>query len=859
MIFLLYSQACFANATKPIMRRQLIKLILNIFIFSTASIGILLAQTGSYSGSVREYGENTPLEFVNVMVFDTNGQKLAGGAVSDAKGLFRVDNLPLDRPLQTVFSAMGFAEQKSKVFRLNKSKPGINAGTVYMKTAAQILDAVTITGQKRTIEYSLDKKVVNVEQSLVSDGGSAVDVLQNVPSISVDEEGNVSMKGSESVTILIDGRPATLSGLGLEQISSNNIANIEIISNPSAKYNPEGTSGIINIITKERKKSGVNGNVYASTSTANRHGLGANLNFGFKKVSLFTNVDLNYRNRGGSGSSTRTSRDVSNNLFPTDNMQVEKGKSSSTRQGFGGKVQLGADFRFTPKSSLMISGTFDGWEFDRSNRSPLTSTYGYLDPTRPDAYQPQEGDDPMLLERHLLRSLSSYSSDKEHMFGGQGVISFLQKFNKPQQELSFDATFNYHAPNSTSYTDRLLVNAPADSSFTRQNIRNNRQGINVDAQLNYMHPFNEKLALEVGYQGKVQWQKTFSQYDTRLNEFQDTAINFQYIEHNHGLYANLKGTFGKFTFQVGGRFEADLMSADKSTEKGDTSFDYMHFRFYPAVHLSYKLGQKQELQLSYSRRVNRPRPHNLDPYIDYANYPSSISYGNPQLKPQDIHSIELNYSLFLKSSSLYATVYYRYQKDLIRRFQFEETNPSTDEILLNATFRNFAHGHTYGVDLSWEQQLFKWWRMSLSGSLYQNTTSDKALDESTSEGISYRAQLSTTVNLPLDFTLQFSCRYRGPSYWGQTRFDQNVSGELAVRKSFLQKRLNLNLRVQDLFHTQQWNRTVTGEGFVSYSKRRPKNSTALYVSLTYKINQGEQKQGRRKLNSNEGGDFGDMD
>lgn len=832
----------------------------HIILLLTAACSALHAQNGSYTGIVLEYGENKALEFVNVMVYDTNGRKLVSGAVTDNKGAFRIDHLPLNRPLQTVFSAMGFSDQASKVFRLTSAKPNLNAGTVHMKTAAQLLEAVTITGQKRTIEYSLDKKVVNVEQSLVSDGGSAVDVLQNVPSISVDEEGNVSMKGSESVTVLIDGRPATLSGLGLEQISANNIANIEIISNPSAKYNPEGTSGIINIITKERKKTGVNGSVYASTSTANRHGLGANLNFGFKKVSLFTNVDFNYRNRGSSGRSTRTSYRGDNPLFPYDNTQLEQGTSTSKRQGFGGKVQVGADFRLAPKSSLMISGSFDGWEHDRSNRNPLTSTYSYLDPTRPDAYAPQEGDDPLLLERHLIRSLSSYSSNKEHTFGTQGVISYLQKFNDPQQEFSFDATFNYHAPRSSSYTDRLLINAPDDSTFTRQNIRNNRQGIDFDAQLNYLHPFNEKLALEVGYQGKVQWQKTASRYDMRINEFQDTAIRFQYTEHNHGLYANLKGKFGKFSFQVGGRFEADLMNAHKTTENGDTSFDYRHFRFYPAVHLSYKIGEKQELQLSYSRRVNRPRPHNLDPYIDYANYPSSISYGNPQLKPQDIHSTELNYSLFLKSSSFYATVYYRYQKDLIRRYQFEDFNPATGEMLLNATFRNFAHGHTYGVDLSWEQQLCKWWRMSLSGSLYQNTTSDKALDESTTaEGLSYSAQFNTTVNLPLDFILQFSCRYRGPSYWGQTRFDQNVSGELALRKSFLKKRLNLNLRVQDLFHTQQWNRTVSGEGFISYNKRRPKNSTALYISLTYKINQGETKQRRKPRNSNEANDLGDIE
>ncbi|MCM1041990.1 MAG: TonB-dependent receptor [Bacteroides sp.] len=825
-----------------------------IFLWGTACTAVL-AQSGIYSGSVFEYGANTPLEFVNVMVFDTNGHKLAGGAVTDEKGAFNIARLPLNRPLQATFSAMGFGDLKGPVFRLSGNKPALNAGSVYMKTAAQMLEAVTITGQKRTIEYSLDRKVVNVEQSLVSDGGSAVDVLQNVPSISVDEEGNVSMKGSESVTILIDGRPATLSGLGLEQISANNIANIEIISNPSAKYNPEGTSGIINIITKERKSTGVNGSVYASASTANRYGLGTNLSFGFKKVTLFTNLDVNYRNRGSSGSSTRTSFRGDNPLYPLDNTQIETGKSDNRRGGYGGKFQLGADFRITPKDNFLISGTFETWEFERRSKNPATETFSRFDPKRSEDASGTAYPD-SLLSPHWIRSLGTSSIDRSLMLNGQGAISYVHKFGKPQQELSLDATVNYHNSHGKATNNRSMLTLH-DSSFTRQNTVNDRQGVNFDAQLNYLHPFNEKLSLEVGYQAKVQWQKTVSHYDTRLNEYQDTSMFFDYIEHNHGIYANLMGKFGKFTFQVGGRMEADLMTAKKKTETADTSFDYSHFRFYPAVHLSYKIGEKQELQLSYSRRVNRPRPHNLDPYVDYADYPSSISYGNPDLKPQDIHSIELNYSLFLKSSSFYVTVYYRYLKDLIRRYQFEAEYASTGEILLNRTFHNYAHGNTYGFDISYEQQLLKWWRMSLSGSLYQNTTSDKALDESSAaEGISYNLRFNTTMNLPLDFVVQLSCRYSGPSYWGQTKFDQSVSGELAVRKNFLKKKLNVGLRVSDLFHTQQWNRTVTGEGFVSYNKRRPKNSTALYVTLSYKINKGEDKQRRKRLNSNEDNGFG---
>lgn len=829
-----------------------------IFLFPVLLLCVCMAQaqTGTYSGTVLEYGKNAPLEFVNVAVFDTAGRKLIGGTTTSSNGAFKLENLPINRPLQATFSAMGFASQTGKVFRINPNKPQINVGSVYMKTEAQLLEAVTISGQKRTIEYNLDKKVVNVEQSLVSEGGTAVDVLQNVPGISVNEEGAVSMKGSDNITILIDGRPASFTDMGLDQISAANIANIEIISNPSAKYNPEGTSGILNIITKGSKKIGMDGNITLSGSTANRHSVGANLSYGLKKATLFTNVDINYRKHEGENSSDRTS--VLKNPYENgDNVQKEYEENQNEREGFGGKIQVGSDIRFDAKNTLLLSLTSETWHFKRTGFTPFGTTYSYYDP---EAEMYRHNTLPDGLITNPIRSLTSKTVDHDVNWSVQGALSYLHKFDKPKQELSLDATVSYRWPFCDAYTDQWeFING--DTIHEEQTSTNPQQSANVDVQLNYNHPFNDKLALEVGYQGRMQQQSSESYYPERLSIYQDTFMSFGYIEHNHGVYTNLKGTFGKFTFQVGGRMEAALMDAKTLTERGDTSFSYFLPRFYPAVHLSYKLGKKQELQLSYSRRVNRPRPRQLDPYIDYSDYPSSISYGNPSLKPQDIHSLEFNYSLFLKSASFYVTVYDRYMTDLHYRHQFQTTEPNGN-LLLTRTFRNYAQANTYGVDVAYEQQLLKWWRMGLNASVFQTTLSDKNLSEEELEagsGMSYSANFNTTMNLPLDFVLQLSCRYRGPSYWGQTRFDQNISAELAVRKSFLKKTLNLNLRVSDLFHTMQWNNTVTGDGFTTYRIRRPKNSTALYVTLTYKINKGVENRRKEKRPSNTGSDGGEMD
>ena len=424
------------------------------------------------------------MEFVNVIIRDTETNEMKGGAVTDIDGRFDIEDLPLNRPLQATYSAMSYTTLTSPVVRLSVSKPLFDAGNVVLSTEAHLLETVTITGQKRTIEYSLDRKVVNVEQTLVSEGGSAVDVLQNVPSVSVDEEGNVSMKGSDNVTILIDGRPATLSGLGLEQIASNNIANIEIISNPSVKYNPEGTSGIVNIITKERQRTGFNGNVYASGSTANRYGLGTNLSWGLKKATIFTNLDLSYRNRESSGESRRTSFRGDNPAFPEDNTQVEEGMSYREREGFGGKFQLGVDLHFDPKNSLLLSGTFNAWSNNRLNRNPENRTFSFFDANGDRHFSPMDETE------HWIRSMSTYTENDDRMYDGQFALSYIHKFGKPKQDLTFDVTLDYHRPKGTSVNDRWMItplgDGIIDSTQTIQTILNNRKGFNADIQLNYL-------------------------------------------------------------------------------------------------------------------------------------------------------------------------------------------------------------------------------------------------------------------------------------------------------------------------------------------------------------------------------------
>ncbi|MEG1498121.1 MAG: TonB-dependent receptor [Bacteroidales bacterium] len=802
-----------------------------------------ITSIGKINGKVIENGTTTPLEFVNVIVLNASDNQMVGGGISDIKGNFTISNIPLNKAIYVKISYIGYLEHKTEIFTLSPSANVKNFGTIRLDLSAHSLSAVEIKGQKRMIEYSLDKKVVNVDQSLVSDGGTAVDILQNVPSVSVDDEGKISMKGSENVTILIDGRPAVLSGVGLDQIAANSIESIEIISNPSSKYNPEGTSGILNIKTKKRSNTDLNGIVSLSASSSNRYNASTNLSFGLGKVSLFTSLDLNYQERI-SNQSTSTHSYRSNSLYPEDNVEWEVGQSKNKRMSYGGQFQLGADWKINPKNALTASVKIGGWGNNSNNQSPYTLTVSYLDPNRPNAYIPDTQD--ASLAYHWLETLSNSSNSRSSFRQINASLFYRHEFKNPKEELSVNATLDYSHPFSNTTTIRTIDNYFSDYTYNTQSSHSNSTGYDFDGQINYVHPFNEKMKLEVGYQAKVRNNNSQDQQNLRIYELQDTAIHFNYTEQTHGIYANFIAEIKKFSFQIGGRMEFASMDAITVSEKQDTNFHYFYPRFYPAIHLSYKIGKIQEIQLSYTRRVNRPRAWNLNPFIDYSNYPSSISFGNPQLKPEDVHSVELNYSIFLKSASIYATVYYRRINDVIRRYTFQ-----SEDGIRNQTSLNYTSGTNYGIDLSWEQQIFKWWRFSLSGSLYQNITKGGQADASlNTESLSYNLRFNTTFNLPLSFIIQFSCNYRGPNYWGQTRMSPNIAAELAVRKSFFKNRFNVGLRVSDLFHTQQFNRTTVGNGFETINKRKPYRSTAVFLTLSYKINQGFKKTKTGVRNSN---------
>ncbi len=803
-----------------------------------------------YTATVIDANSGNNLEFVSVSILNSTSNQLLQGGVTGADGRISIDKIPFGIPVKAQFSFMGYETYISEPFILTAENSNKRGGRVLLKQDAQMLQTVEVEGEKKMIEYKLDKKIVNVSSQLVSEGGTAVDVFSNVPGVSVDEDGNVSMKGSSSVTLLIDGKPAVLSGMGLDQIPASSIENIELISNPSAKYNPEGMSGIINIKLKQSsKKVGVSGTINASTGFAfdknpfAGSNLSTNLNFGINdKFSIIFAVGGNYRQRNSSGRS-----DIYSHIDDIGTMEWQHSESSNSNRGFGGNARLGFDWKINKKHSLLFSANGGLWNMQRGNSNPsATNTYRFTE-EEDFYYNPKY---PVMNIADTAEWLgSSYTNSNGKMMWNNinGTLGYKWAGNKKDEELTFDASFNYSMPNNNTVSNRARVDTIRDSTAYVQTSKVKGNGIDFDGQINYVYPINENMKIEVGEQSKVRTNASYQVQNITqdLSGLQDSLLDFVYLEQNHGIYFNYMATFGKFSMQAGMRYEIAAMNATTTSESHDTSFSYFYHRLYPALHLSYKISKMQELQLSYSRRVNRPRPWNLNPFIDYSNYPVSIDYGNPSLKPEDVHSLELNYSLFFpKAGSIFATAYYRHTNDVIRRFIFEDENG-----VQNNTSRNYKSSINFGFDLAYDVTLWRIWRLSLSGGFYRNLVNGGGDAYLNSEGYSYNVRWNNTLTLPLQFTVQLSASYRGPEYWGQTKFDARFVSDIAIRKSFLNRKLTVGLRLSDIFNTRQFNRFVTGSNFEQYSIRKSASSRALYITLQYNINEAfREKQRKRSFN-----------
>jgi len=785
---------------------------------------------GSIKGIVIDKQSENPVEYANLAVFQRKDSIMVSGAITNQKGYFIIENLAYGNYYLRV-SFIGYKSIFVPNIVITPKEPNLNLGKIMFHPTVESLGEVNIVAEKNLMEYSLDKRVINVSQNLTSAGGTAVDVLQNVPSVSVDYDGNVSLRGSTNINILIDGRPAVISGTNkqaiLEQIPASSIDAVEIITNPSAKYNPEGMSGIINIKTKKRVATGLNGLASVSFGTGNRYNSSINLNYSLPKINIFGSWDARWFRGKGYGNTYRNTWLNDTITYSYQNMNMRRRMTNNT-------FKVGFDWFIDNKNTLTLSGQYNPGS---SSRSQDLYSYSY-------DFQHQITD-------------NLYKKNIEDEDNNNYTINFNYKrsFIKKNQELTADISYSKYTGdentdmNNNQYIIDYLIQNPVVPVLQKQyDIGNN---FNFNSQINYSHPLNDKNKFEIGYNGIIRnmdnnfYLENFN-YVSGIYERKNSFDNhFNYNENIQSIYSTFASEWGKSSLQIGLRAEKVFTTSEQLTQNQKVENDYVSI--FPTLHYSMKLPKKNEIQFSYSRRVNRPSFHDLNPFKDYSN-PLIISEGNPYLTPEYINSFEINHSKFLNKTSIFTSIYYRQIDDVIKRMSY--LRPDGINYITNV---NLSKGTNYGVDFVVEREILKWWKINANFSYFRTIIEGNSIDGSISnDNYSWTSKFNSNMNLMKNLTIQISANYRAPIVTPQGKMYESYSADLAVKKDFLKDLLSVSFRFSDIFNTQKFDIDAYGNGFYSTMTRKRQTQMA-FLSISYKINGGIKQKPKKRTSENGGG------
>jgi len=789
---------------------------------------------GTISGSILDTISLQSIEYANIVLLKARDSSLINGNITNKKGEFLLEKVPFGKYILKI-KFIGFQEKRITGILVKPGASDVILGKILLQPSSTDLSAVTITGEKRMMEYKLDKKIVNVEKNLNSTGGTAVDVLQTVPSVTVDFDGNVSMRGNSNVTVLIDGRPSSLSGTKLQQIPASSIDNIELITNPSAKYNPEGMTGIINIVLKKKRSTGLNGIVSLNAGTSDKYNGSLNLNYNVGKFNFFGSYDARSDRRKGTGDLHRTTilNDTTDYLHQFTDM---------IRTGISQNLKLGTDFNFNRKNMLTFS-----WLYSKNNNSDNeTVTNNYTD-----------------FKDSLYNYLENYNKEKENGTSQDFSLSYKKNFNKKDELLTADAIFSMDdntGINALTEQDYNLNYSPPihlNETPTMQNATTIMHYKNATIQADYTHPFTKDSQLEFGWQSVMRGSDnnyTMENYDYSSNVWNNDTLlsnHFIYNEQYHALYGLYANKFKRLTFQAGIRFEQAYVHAEQKTS--NSNFDNNYFSFFPSLHLTFEMDSTSDLQLSYSRRINRPDMEEVNPFVDYS-HPGSVNYGNPKLKPEYINSLELGYYKYWKKTTISGDLFYRQINDVMKRvITMDQTTG-----ILNITTENLSSGVSYGIEIVGEQSIFKWWKINANFSYFRTIINGDNINTAmTNSNNSYTAKLTSSATLPKKITVQLNANYRGPMISPQGAFDPMYSADIALKKDIMKEKASIGLRMSDIFNTQKFHMHNSGDGFINDNLRK-RETRIVYFNFTYKINGGLKQKQRKHAdngdNINIGGD-----
>lgn len=817
--------------------------------------------------------DKQPMQYATIYILNPKDSSVVTGGLTDEKGFIVVKDVPYGTYFLEI-TAMGFQKHYTKEFTVSPTNKRYNFKQFVLTKKANRLGEVEITTQKEMLQQNLDKTTYNVENSIVAEGATAVEVLTDIPSVDVDLDGNVSLRGSSNVRVLIDGRPTNLT---LDQIPASQIQSIEVITNPSARFEPDGMSGIINVVLKKGRESGMNALVSVGTAInvfqdkvyfENRN---ANLNFNYHvgKVNFYLNYSYGRYGWHRAGEMDRTS------WFGQDTSYLYN-EDSYDNISLRNNIKTTMDYQINSKNLLSFGLGFNQYNStDTSNI--LFQNYNILiGEQNPINKYEQFGGGGRLANNYDANISYKFTSEKKKgreftadvfytQMNGTSNSNYLQEFEYPELQP------NYYQLTNTSTLNRTTT-----------------------AQFDYVSPIGNGGRLETGYKFSFRtigqdYALFYGESSSSTTEDITQSNNFEFREWINAGYAIYSNTFfKKLKVQLGVRGE--IANTYSDLKSADTVYKKPYYNIFPTIHLRYDFNDKNQMQVSYSRRVTRPSFWDLNPFVDVSDK-QNIRMGNPNLGPEFADNIELGYSTFFKNSSITFTAFYRVRSNLITRYtqmlQAEVqdgliyydlmngeiyTTPvvsgydtlSTFPYSLTST-QNINSSQNFGLELVYSQKLFEFWRFNLSGDFYRVLiNSEDLIDPNLSKDWAYGVRFNQTFKLPKNWDVQLNFRFRSKSLTtgsmghfgggvGQGKRNASYSLNLGVKKGFLNNNLTVSLNIRDLIY----NPTNIIETYAFYPTSgydattiRWRSSFQANLTLTYKFNNYKERRDKgREMDS----------
>lgn len=781
------------------------------------------------TGKVIEKTSKLPLEYATVTIENSTLKKVVTGGITDDKGKFSIDVPIGNYNIKIEFISFKTLEIKKEL------QENTDLGIVMIEDDTEQLDEVSIVMEKSTVEIKLDKKVYNVGQDMMVKGGTISDVLDNVPSVSVDVEGNVSMRGNDDVKILIDGKPSGMAGINIAEalrlLPADAVDKIEVITNPSARYDAEGGGGILNIILKKGKAQGVNGTFTATTGDPANHGVSGNINFRSENFNLFTTTGYNYRK--GPGNSTNNSEYFDTNGNTTGFVD-QKNNNERLRKSFN--TNFGMEWFLT--KSTTWTNTFSYRKSSGDN--PENVTFQNFNPNH---------------DYLFTRTRDNISSNESENV--EFATNLMHRFKKEGHKLTVDASFSRNDDTDDVFISDRILKTNGITSFEK-NLTDQLQRNNL-IQIDYVLPVGEKSQFEAGYRGNFNELTTDYQANIKENEG-DPFINdsrysniLEYKEKVNAFYTQFGSKINKFSYLLGLRWEDSDIDINLITNKEYNNKKYNDF--FPSIFFAYEFNESSSASISYSRRVSRPRSRFINPFMSNSSNINRFQ-GNPDLNPSFTDAFDLGYLQRWNQVTLNTSMYLNKTTDVFQFVRRESGEIIDGAAVVISSPINLATQYRFGFEFTVSYNPYKWWKLNGNFNFFRNQTEGdysyinlqtgkEVYQNFDNTAYSWFSRITSKVNLPYGIDWQTNAMYMAPQKSAQGKSKGMIGVNLALSKDVLKDKGTIALNVNDLFNSRKrimdnYLPTVTSHSEMQWRERQ------ITLSFTYRFNKKKSERDRQQ-------------